>query len=227
MEDNLRNYMDNVFSDIQPTKKSVELKEEILQNLIDKYHDLIDDGKSSEAAYNLAIASLGDTSELLESFRKTENTYDLQYDSEETLKAKKKSAVLFSTAIALYIISVIPPIIFSYISDKGFLGEVLGPCLMFVIIAVATALIIYNEMTKPKYKKADDTLVEEFKEWQQQNDSDTRALKSITSALWSLVIVVYILVSFLTGAWYITWVIFLIGAAIEKIIKASFELRKK
>ena len=39
MEDKLRAYMDEVFKDISPTKKSVELKEEILQNLIDKYHE--------------------------------------------------------------------------------------------------------------------------------------------------------------------------------------------
>ena len=59
MEDKLRAYMDEVFKDISPTKKSVELKEEILQNLIDKYHDLINEGKSPEAAYNISIASIG------------------------------------------------------------------------------------------------------------------------------------------------------------------------
>ena len=41
MENKLREYMDMVFSDIEPRKKSIELKEEILQNLIDKYNDLL------------------------------------------------------------------------------------------------------------------------------------------------------------------------------------------
>ncbi len=224
MEDRLRIYMDNVFKDIQPTKKSVELKEEILQNLTDKYHDLINEGKIPEAAYNLAIVSLGDTSELLDSFKKEENESDRGH--EEMERARKKSATLFSTAIALYIVSVLPPIIFDYFSSGGFLGEVLGPCLMFVIVAVATGLIIYNAMTKPKYKKSDDTSAEESKEYQ-QNDPDSRALRLITGALWSIIVVAYILVSFLTHAWAITWVIFLIGVAVEKIIKASFELRKR
>ena len=46
MENRLREYMDDLFGEIPPTKQAVELKEEILQNLIDKYHDLLAEGKS-------------------------------------------------------------------------------------------------------------------------------------------------------------------------------------
>lgn len=45
----------------------MELKEEILQNLIDKYHDLLAEGKSPEAAFNISVASVGDVDELLSS----------------------------------------------------------------------------------------------------------------------------------------------------------------
>ena len=45
MEDKLRAYMDHLFRDVKPTRKSVELKEEILQNLVDKYHDMMAEGK--------------------------------------------------------------------------------------------------------------------------------------------------------------------------------------
>ena len=53
MENKLRAYMDHLFRDVKPTRKSVELKEEILQNLVDKYHDMIAEGKTPEAAYNI------------------------------------------------------------------------------------------------------------------------------------------------------------------------------
>lgn len=39
-------------------KKAVEVKEEILQNIVDKYHDLVAEGKSEEAAYNIALQVL-------------------------------------------------------------------------------------------------------------------------------------------------------------------------
>ena len=57
--------MDHLFRDVKPTRKSVELKEEILQNLVDKYHDMIAEGRTPEAAYNIAVASIGDLDELL------------------------------------------------------------------------------------------------------------------------------------------------------------------
>ena len=50
MENKLRAYMEELFSEVTPTKQAVELKEEILQNLMDKYHDLLAEGKSPEAA---------------------------------------------------------------------------------------------------------------------------------------------------------------------------------
>lgn len=224
MEDKLRAYMDDVFKNIKPTKKSVEMKEEILQNLIDKYRDLLNEGKAPEAAYNIAIASIGDMDDLLAGFRQSNNQ---PYLNEVSESARKKSAILIAIAVMLYITSVIPPIITSYLSDNGFFGEVLGPCFMFIMIAAATGLIIYNAMTKPRYQKIDDTIVEEFKEWQSQNDASLRAMKSIKSALWAVITLLYIVISFTTGAWHISWVIFLVGVAIEKIIQAVFDLRKQ
>ena len=52
MENKLRAYMDHLFQDVPNTKKAVEVKEEILQNIVDKYHDLVAEGKSEEAEPN-------------------------------------------------------------------------------------------------------------------------------------------------------------------------------
>ena len=57
MEDKLRAFIDTLFEDAPAGKKAVELKEEMLQNLNDKYNDLLSEGKSEEAAYNLAVLS--------------------------------------------------------------------------------------------------------------------------------------------------------------------------
>lgn len=62
MQDKLRAFIDTLFEDAPAGKKVVELKEEMLQNLNDKYSDLLSEGKSEEAAYNLAVASVGDVS---------------------------------------------------------------------------------------------------------------------------------------------------------------------
>ncbi len=220
MEDKLRAHMDHLFREVPPTKKAVELKEEILQNLVDKYHDLIEEGKSEEAAYNIAIASIGDISELLDSLKENGASPTITL-SAEYKEWKKRSAILVPVAIMLYILCVIPPII----ADELGWNAAAGPCGMFLLIGIATAIIVFNNMSKPTVPKMDGTIMEEFKEWKASQDDRKKARKSINSALWSVILVLYFLISFSTGAWYITWVLFLVGAAAESIVKAIFELK--
>ena len=222
MEDKLRAYMDYLFRDVKPTRKSVELKEEILQNLIDKYRDLLAEGKTPEAAYNIAVASIGDMDELLAGLN-DELSFEKEVSGEQLERGKKKSALLVSAAVMMYILCLLPPILLSGTR----LEENLAPALMFLMIACGTGLLIYDHMTKPRYRKVDDSIVEEFKEWKDQADSDRRAMKALSSALWSIITVIYIIISFWTMASHITWVIFLIGAAVEGILKVVFELKRQ
>ena len=65
MNEKLRCYIDDLFANAPSTVRAVELKEELYQNLTDKYNDLIAQGKSEESAYNIAIASIGDVDSLI------------------------------------------------------------------------------------------------------------------------------------------------------------------
>lgn len=219
MNEKLRNYIEVIFEDAPKTKEVVELKEEMLQNLIEKYNDLVAEGKSSDAAYNIATASIGDVNELIYQLKGHSATY-MKYEN-ELLKRKKQSALFVSLAVMLYILSVVPVILIGEVGDG-----VTGVSIMFVMIAAATGLLIYNYISRPKYLKKDGTVVEEFKEWKANKVENNSTYKAICSAMWSIVTVIYFIISFITFAWHITWVIFLIGAAIQAIIKAVFELRK-
>ncbi|MCM1259590.1 MAG: permease prefix domain 1-containing protein [Prevotella sp.] len=219
MNEKLRNYIEFLFEDAPKTKEVIELKEEMLQNLIDKYNDLVSEGKSNEAAYNIATASIGDVNDLIEQL-KNRPTYQQGFEK-EMLASKKRSALLTSIAVMLYIMSVIPVMLLSEIGTG-----VVGVVIMFALIAIATGLIVYNSMSKPKYLKKDQTVVEEFKEWKANSIEKNALYKSICGAMWSMIVVIYFIISFITMAWHITWVIFLIGSAIQGIIHAIFELRK-
>lgn len=221
MEDKLRAYMDHLFRNVSPSRKSVELKEEILQNLADKYHDLLAEGKTQEAAYNIAVASIGDMDELLAGLDKEQNRGSVM-SSEQIEHNRKKSAICISVAVMLYILSVLPPILLA----GGRFGETLAPALMFVFIAAATCLLLYNCISRPRHSRREDTIIGEFREWQHRTEADRNAYGAISGAVWCLVIVVYIITSFWTMAWHITWVIFLIGVAVNRIIRAIFDLRK-
>ena len=221
MENKLRAYMDHLFQDVPNTKKAVEVKEEILQNIVDKYHDLVAEGKSEEAAYNIAIASIGDLDELLASLKDSSQMPN-QMDSENYMAWRKKSAIRISVAIMLYILCVTPPII----TDSLHLPDAIGACGLFVFIAIATGIIIYNSMTKPRYTKIGRHFYGRFsRSGRVKMTRISRQCVQIKSALWVFITALYFVISFTTMAWHISWVIFLIGAALESIIKAVFELK--
>lgn len=215
MQAKLRAYMDHLFAQTRPTKAAIELKEEMLQNLTDKYNDLLAEGKSPEAAYNIATASIGDISELLAQLKQEENQIP-RYTEEQIQRSRQRSAICISVAVMLYILCVVPCIIWPNY----------GVILMFVMIAAATGLIIYNSMTKLSYHKTEDTVVEEFKEWKSESDERKKTMKSINHALGTIFLVLYFVISFSTGAWYITWLIFPISGAVQNIVKACFDLKQ-
>lgn len=219
MEGNIRNYVEELFIGTIPSKKAVELKEEMIQNLMEKYNDLLSEGKNPEAAYNIAIAGIGDISYLLK---------DLEKDAAQPnviAEHRQRSAMFTAIAIMMYIISVVPLIILGALVRSPS-AAVIGVVIMFLFIAGATGLLIYNGMTKPRYMKNDDTMVEEFKQWQSSSQEKKSLRSSVSSAVWALLVAIYFLVSFSTGAWHITWVIFVIGAAVQSIINIAFTVKK-
>lgn len=209
MNEKLRNYIDSLFEDAPQTVRAVELKEEMFQNLMDKYNDLISQGKSEEAAYNIAVASIGDVDSLIAGLSEGR--------TESNQSSRQRNALFISIAVALYILSPVPVII---------LQNTMGVMLLFVFVAFATGLLIYNGVTREKYVKADDTMVEEFKEWKQNSKQKNKAVDAIIGSVWLIAVCVYMVVSFMTGAWHITWLIFLITAAVVSMIKGIFMLKQ-
>ena len=216
MESKIRNYVEELFTDAPRTRKALELKDEIMQNLIDKYRDLTAAGQSEEAAYATAINSIGDVDELLRGLDSASAF------SPEEQKARSSHAIRTSVAVMLYILSVVPLIALSVYGQW-----LIGLITMFVMVAAATALIIYNNMTKPVYQKSGDTIVEDFKQWNSEKDSDKASRRAISSAIWSITVVLYLVLSFSTGAWHITWIMFLIAVAVENIITSVLTIKKE
>jgi len=209
MNEKLRHYIDDLFAKAPSTVRAVELKEEMYQNLMDKYNDLINEGKSEESAYNIAVASIGDVDSLISALSGEKNPV--------TQKSRTRSALLTAIAIGLYILCPVPVIL---------IQNELGLMFLFLFAAVATGLLIYNGVTRERYIKEDDTMVEEFKEWKQNGKQKNKAMEAIVGSFWLIAVCAYIVVSFLTGAWHITWIIFLIAAAVASLIRGIFMLKQ-
>ncbi len=222
MEYRIRAYVDELFEKAPKTQKAYELKIELTQNLIDKYYAMVSEGKSEEDAYRLTVLGIGDINELFVGLEEEE--YQPRSVSPEKEPEEKRRAALTAIAIMMYILSVVPLIV---LKNLGGFFETIGVVLLFFMVACATGLLIYSSMTKPGRKEGTSTVVADFRDWQSQKEKSQRLWKAIRSAFWPIVLAVYFLLSFSTGKWGITWIIFLIAPAVEAILRALFASSEK
>ncbi|MCH5296369.1 MAG: hypothetical protein J1E85_01735 [Ruminococcus sp.] len=292
MEPKLRDYIENLFVSAPRTKQAYELKEEIIRNTIERYHDLIADGKAEGEAYNLAIAGIGDINELLQELG-ANPIEDGTCTDEQLAKIKSRSTLFKTIAVALYILCVTPCIFFSILGC----GD-LGAMLMFFMISTATGLLIYDHCTKylllendpnnikrtktkaimravaiglyiscptpaflasllylnggigalgliiflaaatsililsknyNTYTKTDDTMVENFKEFNGHKKQTSAIYKMLVAILWGTISIIYIIITIVgiqtisIAIGGISWIIFIVGIALQQLIKAIFD----
>ena len=205
MKDKLTQYVNLLFAGAPGAE---DIQQEILQNTLDRYDNLISQGKTPEAAYSLAIAGIGDVTEILGSSEpaapvfQSENRPKPEYRNVPVWKK-----VLRAVAVCLYIISVIPLIV---LAEFGM--EILGLCGMLAIVGVATALIIVAGGNR------------ESEHTPARKEPQYPAYKIFDVISTVVMFVVYFSVSFKSGAWHITWLIFPIFACIDGVVKAIFDL---
>ncbi len=215
MENALREYVNHLFPGAAAYPHLAKAKEELVEQAIQQYRQLVAEGKSEQEAFQAVIAGLGNPSGRTQADAKLNQTAWQQH--------RKKSAWLVTGAVMLYIFSIVPLILCGvYLPDLAGLGA----ALMFVIVALATGMLVYNHMSKPTSAPAVDTAAPgEFAGPSAPLDDSQKSIRrAISSALWCIIIAAYLLISFLTGAWYITWLIFLIGGALEQVIRAVLDM---
>ena len=139
----LEKYIEYLFENAPDTKEAKEMKEEILSNLMEKYNDLLADGYSESEAYDIAVRGLGDITGLIDKLERPAEKP--MFTKEEIMADKRRSGLITAIAVGLYILCVVPVII---LSEFGM--ETVGVVMMFIMIAVATVMLIYNNMIKLK-----------------------------------------------------------------------------
>ena len=86
-----------------------------------------------------------------------------------------------------------------------------------IVSALATVLIVYYFASKPKEQEE----IEEIKEQKPKNKIHNK-IAFITRRI---TLIIYLVISFITMAWHITWLIWIIYTLIIEIIKLVFMLR--
>lgn len=220
MNNKIKTYIEVLFSDVPQSIKASELKKELLFNMSESYEDYIGQGKSENEAYSLVVSNMGDIDEMLlalmpsDEFKKQANYF------------RKRNAKNIAISIAMYIIGV------AFLIGLGGFGSlsgdqdrygITGLLVLLVISAIATGIIIYTNMsTPPEYKHYNGDNKEEFKNLDSKH---SKLLSNILSIYWLIITFIYLSISFITGLWAISWIIWILAVVFHLILKTIFEMK--
>ncbi len=149
MENRIRKHIEAIFANAPDTAKARDLREEMILNVIERYHDHIKEGMSEEGAFRAAITGIGDVSGLIDSLRRetsagpaqarttTQQTYTPPAPTVQPERRRGLSTgavvaiVICSTILLLVVISSIfaANIIGKLFSGDGFLSNVIDKAL--------------------------------------------------------------------------------------------------
>lgn len=192
---------------------------------------------------------LGITTEELIKGEKESKNEQLEEIKQENEKAKKeymqkrnkKKAIVLSISIFLYCIATFA---LPYMIEVLRYEDAHAVMIWATLCTIATVIIVYFFVAYPNMYKDDkekrgikedieeiNDTIEEIKKLDDGHikveavgaESKTEALA--TQIVASLFLIIYLLTSFLTGAWHITWILWIVFIFVELIIKLIFSMK--
>lgn len=157
-------------------------------------------------------------------FLKTEpcsiDSVSIDYLKNKNREFTSTYSVLFSVGILLCILCFIPAVVFSEIGGR--MLDELGGASLFLFVGAGVFLMVYAKSVKRtivNLLKLNDQI--EFTE-KKETVIKNKTVNVIMSVYWTIVVCIYLCVSFLTFKWEITWIIWPIAAVANTIIKAIY-----
>ncbi len=202
MESRVRKHVNNLFKTFEQNEHTLDTKEELISNLIDRINDSIDSGMSDDEAFDIAVGNLGTTSELRKIFNfKSIRDFTFEYNL---------SSMYASIATVIYLII-------------GFVFDLWHPGWAIFIIAMALSNFKVND--KKSYIVPGISLIYVFigLMWDLWHPGWLifpigfivfSSINKKYGALWLMVLAIYITLGMLFGEWLIFSLIFLISAAL-------------
>jgi len=149
----------------------------------------------------------GDREEQETDTKKEQNKNRENYENMTNNQIKQKSAEVVSSSILIFFIA----IAFVGVGTTVLMwNPVIVGCTFLILIGWGVTRIIKHYMSVPKFEKT------------KKEEKQDKIVKQTTDIIRSIGLAIYFIVSFLTMAWHITWVIFIIIEMANQIVKLIF-----
>lgn len=135
----------------------------------------------------------------------------------EYKKVKKYEPLIVAGSVLLYIVAVVWILVASSIS---MISDEIMVSIFLIIVAIPTCLLIYYYISldnKKKYLK--DSSIEKIKE-------EKSKYKEIDDILALVFVIIYLYVSFVTGGWFITWILWIVYELVIKVVHLILDMKR-
>lgn len=205
MKHKIREHVEYLFQTAPKTAQAVEMREELILNLEERFQDLVNQGQPEDAAFSEIINSIGDINELFEGL----NPPSPEPVSIPVADSRQKSAQRTAIAVGLLVAGFGFPVFLS-----NWYSYRIGFMLMMLCWAGAAALLVYNHLNKPSQPKRNATVVEDFREWQDSRSRKEAFARTVTQTICALVVPFYLFIGLFLHLWHPGWLIFPLTPAI-------------
>ncbi len=223
MREKLREYVDEQLKDIPKTRNVLELKEELIGNMEERYRDLMADGFTPQDSYDCTINSMGDIRSLFEEERMGgvgtgENWNQEQREKrQERDKNRRRRGLLIAIGVGSYFLSFS---ILSVLQQIPALSRFDG-AIFFLLMAIATGILIYAGYSYPAQTGEENAAAEEPREDENNFSHQMEKRKTCNHIIWLMATILFFVLIY-TGHAGISWMIFLAAACITQIVRLLF-----
>ena len=147
------------------------------------------------------------TDELINGVKSNKDRVDLNTE-DEVFKGRKRGE-----GIAIGVFSYFAAIVWIMISVAAFkMNAVVAAGIFLLLCGLGTSIIIYTQLT---YKRS----------FTKKEEKEKKLYKQIEDIISVFTTLIYLTISFITGAWHITWLIWIVYALVMSIVKLILSLR--
>ena len=146
-----------------------------------------------------------------------------EYLNNKRREFSNKYAVLLSIGISLCILSIVPPIA---LDDYGILED-LSAAFLFIFVGAGVFMITYANTIKNSYEQIlcinTKRASKNHKNGRNGNAKySNKTVAVIMSVYWQTITCIYLVISFMTGSWHLTWLIWPIAGVVCGLLRAIY-----
>lgn len=209
----IRGPLNELFANAPRSRAAWELQEELYANCVARYDDLLAGGSSPQDAMNSVLGSVGNVQEMIAALPGSNTSYDAAMAAAEAEENRVRATTLTAIGMGIYLIAAVA-VAAGVLLGSPYALICFGVAL--VLFVAATVLLVYKAQRYPKskqYTSAPGLSADDKKQ--------RKALhKGISGLMWPLITILYVVISFYTRAWHLTWMIFLVGSCLEILLGA-------